>query len=107
MQSRILQRLSGPAGFLMVVCYLGFAALHIWTIYIAYKIDGLFAAALTTVLLAFAEVYWAFAFWSSFGLWNTYTLSVAGFLIVFGLVALLDWLSKHADLFEPQKESAD
>jgi hypothetical protein len=80
---------------------------HVWTIYIAYKIQGLFAAALTAVLLAFAEVYWAFAFWSSFGPWNSYTLWVASFLVFFGLVTLLDWLSKHADLFGPQKESAD
>jgi hypothetical protein len=103
----ILERLSIPAGVLMVVCYLGFAALHIWTIIVSYQIYGFVAAVISAALLGFAEIYWAFAFWSTFGIWNYYTLSVAGFLAVFGLVALLAWLSEHADIFGPQEESAD
>lgn len=86
--------LSVVNGLLIAICYLGFASLHIWTIVVACRVYGLGAAIVSAALLGFAEVYWAFAFWATYGFWNYYTLLVVACVAVFGLISLLDRFPK-------------
>ncbi len=75
--------LTAFVGVNYLLIMLGLAGSHIWTVYIAYQIDGKIPAIITLFTPPFAEIYWAYASWRGTG------LLFNGLAQVYALVAVL------------------
>ena len=85
---------------LLVAFQLGWLALHIWTIRIAYETGGFCAALVTGLLPLFSQVYWLVDIWTADGVfWNLYAIVLACLVLVAALsgmfVFLASWLEKR------------
>lgn len=53
------------------MCFVSFL-LHIWTVYIAFKISGVLGAIFTFFIPVLSELYWSFSSWKIAGFDNPY-----------------------------------
>jgi hypothetical protein len=87
--------------FLMFGTYIGTAALHLYTILIAYQVWGFFAATLALCLPLVAEVFCFIALWVKSGVflngYSFYVLLYLALLVIgLGLTAAGSWLGQIA-----------
>jgi hypothetical protein len=77
--------LSEAAAILYVGLILAGVGLHVWTVSMAYHVEGIGLAIVALLFPIGAEPVWAFKAWREFGFANTYTLAV----IIYGVLCLL------------------
>jgi hypothetical protein len=74
--------LSRAAAILYVGLILAGVGLHVWTVSIAYHVEGIGPAILALLFPVGAELLWAFKAWREVGFANIYTLAV----IIYGVL---------------------
>ena len=77
--------LSGATAILYVGLILAGVGLHVWTVSMAYHVEGIGPAILVLLFPVGAELLWAFKAWREAGFANIYTLAV----IIYGVLCLL------------------
>ena len=70
--------------FLVPATWIGGALIHLYTIYIAYSVSGVFAALLSLVFPVLSQAYWFFAAWNITGDFiNEYSVFLLSYLLLF------------------------
>jgi hypothetical protein len=72
--------------------------IHVFTVIIAYKISGLFAAIVSAGLPVLAQIYWVYKIWSTSGVFfNLYTIAIIAYLALWVIFIAALTLSSLAD----------
>jgi hypothetical protein len=76
-------------GAMSVIAQFGAAAFHVYTVIIAYEMNGFVGAFLTLLLPGFSQIWYAWHIWGMTGtFWNVYTMRFA-LLIVWGVMTIV------------------
>jgi hypothetical protein len=70
-------------GFMFVFLKLAGVALHLFTVYVAYRLAGGLGAFLTLFLPGISETYWAVRLWASIGFLNWFTVACIAYVLVY------------------------
>ena len=69
---------------LVPAAWIGGALIHLYTIYIAYTVSGVFAALLSLVFPVISQAYWFFAAWNITGNFiNEYSIFLLSYMLLF------------------------
>ena len=75
------------AGMSMIVNTVGGVAIHLFTVWIAFKASGIIAAVLTLIFPLLGTLFWIFRLWDITGVfWHFLTLAAVAYLFVIAVM---------------------
>ena len=79
---------TGIAGMAYLAASLLGIIIHLWTVFLAFKISGIIATILTFIFPVLSEIYWFFKVGSNVGFGNIYCLSIMAYIGLLGIFFL-------------------